>query len=999
MVKVKANKAAFEMPDAEPVHEWSGLRDRDTPSVWIATPDRNFGCAGRSRIINEIFDDGPHTQVVWQPDIYHEAAKVFNLRKHARVIDLGCGNAMKLKSCFENIAAEVVAVDFKASLGSAKANFPEATLVDCDLTDWDETRRTAANLSGSQPATIICSDVIEHLPDPRPLLALARSLLAGNPESRIFFSTPDRHRLAYEVRDDYPSNRSHVREWTLAELCDLLAACGFENIRAGHIRPNKFDSSLSTSFVECGFNRGKYGEFLSRIGIPAGLATKTLLVTTEFPGLNKAGGIGTVVVNQHKLNPHSAVLLADTHINESNGSVLTLNALLAQESLESRPIEDNVLKFVEQLLFFLPDLETVEYQDYGGIGFRVAQAKHSGMFPGSLKTVVHCHGNLFYVENASEHWFDIDLQPIAEKEKVAIERSDEVVFPTNFLRTLYEYNGMAMRDEAISIVPYPYDGALVGAVEYETIDTIVFVGKRTRMKGFDLFCDAFTPEVCQSLRKRGVTRIVLIGPRIDPEDPFDRSEIGAHFDVEEYADFGHEQLLAFIRGNRSHCLFVQPCRADNFPLAVYDVVSSGGTLIAASAGGIPEIFQAKEWDKCLFNTTPTALSSRMLEALDWSANDRARLNASLIGNLRSNNEVARSFIRKDHGSKEKSKDLSVTVLIPFYNTFLGYVEELFWALNEQSHTPNEVIIVDDASESSNVEALKELAGNALRVPFRIVSHQTNLGLAGARNTGLAECKTDVLINIDSDDIPLTNWVKNIVRAFARDDKTVVAVPYLQAFEDGDTFNSWGEGAGIYVYRPIGEGYVISQTDNHLGHANGGVRVDSAKQLGGWDQSSKAKWEDWTFYLRVIASGGRIAVIPRVDCLYRVRPNSMVRTYGDWPGYKRVAAASDVLPRFESIQLQRQLWLQAEKARRLSAMEHERALLLHDKALLEHDRALVVQDRDQIALQLQALRSRKVVRLVDAASRRMSRYPRLHHATARLISFAWRFGGRLRAWRK
>ncbi|MEI9425509.1 glycosyltransferase [Mesorhizobium sp. Cs1299R1N1] len=990
MAKMISGAVAFEMPERKPIIPWDALPATIKPDKYIATPGANFGCAGNSRYMNEIFDDSSHTEVVWQPDVYHEAADLAITNKLKRVIDLGCGNALKLKASFDVNSFEIVAVDFKASLASAKENFPKATFVECDFSEWSEAVGVAVQLSKIDvPTVIIVSDVIEHLLDPRPLLALVRTILASNPSNRVLFSTPDRGELEYAAPNSFPANKAHVREWTLEELCEFLTAAGFHVNRAGHTRPNKFDPIYSTSFVECSFRKKEYENFLVGMGIPAGMATTALLVTTEYPGINRAGGIGTFVASQFTLDSQSAVLIVDENADASQQRLLFSKALFSIEDLKDLPSEDIALKCVEQVLFFVPTLQSVEFQDYTGVGCRLAQAKSSGLLPDSLRTIVHCHGNLYYIENASERWFNIDQDTIAEREKISIELADKIIFPTTYLRNLYIENGIAVDSFRVEIIPYWYDTPTGADINYSDVDTLVFIGKQNRMKGFDLFCNALSANICEKLQEAGISKIVIIGPKVPNEEPCDTDSIRRSFIVEEHNQFDHARLLEFIEANRESSLFIQPYRADNFPLAVYDVVANGGTLLAAKAGGIPEIFQSDGWADCLFDATSASLAEKLIEATGWPTGVRANIHQKLIANIISNNQRAVDLKGVGRVTATKpSRLLSSTVVIPFFNTYLGYVRELFLALNEQSLAPEEVIIVDDASAQANVEALRKLAEETLRYPYRIISHEHNLGLAGARNTALAECKTDLLLNIDSDDIPLTNWIKNIVRALSRNPKAAVAVPYLQGFGDGENFNVWGE-RGKYIYRAIGDGFVISQAQNVLGHANSGVRVSLARELGGWGHSNKAKWEDWAFYLNTIAKGHRIAIIPTIDCLYRVRPDSMVRTYTEWPALKRIAQANSVLPRFESIQLQRQIRGSVEKTGRLSYLNQRIASLERERFDLSSHVELLLLHVGKIEEQLNTFRNRKIIRLVHQISVRLARYPKLRRVVVKSVRASWR----------
>ena len=101
---------------------------------------------------------------------------------------------------------------------------------------------------------VVCSDVVEHVLDPRPLLALVRGLLAAGSPGAVF-STPAREfRSGYETPGP-PRNPSHVREWAGDDFQALLRACGFEIHYAGLTRSDDVSDGLSTQLVIVGLGK------------------------------------------------------------------------------------------------------------------------------------------------------------------------------------------------------------------------------------------------------------------------------------------------------------------------------------------------------------------------------------------------------------------------------------------------------------------------------------------------------------------------------------------------------------------------------------------------------------------------------------------------------------------------------------------------------------------------------------------------------------------------
>lgn len=187
------------------------------------------------------FDDtlGPRNDIVHQPEIYPLAERLLIGTQRTRLVDVGCGIGRKLAAA--NAPAKL-GIDFGANLAHARASYPDAA-------DWWEVdlgqpvpQRLADEIAPSD--VVICSDVVEHIPDPRPLLAfLAACFRRG---AVVITSTPDRALVRGPDDRGPPPNPSHVREWTGAEYRALLATSGLPPLYLGLTHNNDKDRLLRT---------------------------------------------------------------------------------------------------------------------------------------------------------------------------------------------------------------------------------------------------------------------------------------------------------------------------------------------------------------------------------------------------------------------------------------------------------------------------------------------------------------------------------------------------------------------------------------------------------------------------------------------------------------------------------------------------------------------------------------------------------------------------------
>lgn len=948
----------------------------------LTTPEKNFACAGKAREINAIYQDTPHDHVIWQPDVYAEARVIADQAGIRRIIDIGCGNGEKLVHFFPESEFQTAGLDFHGSLEIVSRTFPTRRWLECDLTSNEELFRVSHELDTGEPVLLILSDVIEHLADPRPLIARLRSVLMRHEQNRLIISTPDRSRLGYEEADCRPENNSHLREWTIDEMAGYCNASGFEIVRCGHTRANQFDEMDSTIFVELRCAREHYIAFLNQAGLLHGPSLpRQLLVTSEYAGLHNTGGIGTFVAEQRLAYGVDNTLCLFVGQDEGlrpedfQRHRLIVPGVLVDEVDMTLPIEDIILKAALQLLFYFPDLEKIEYADYQGLGCRLAQAKRAAMFPQWVELIVHCHGATHYLENANQTWYGGTHFGVAEREKISIENADRVVFPTDFLLSLYRDIGIAVPDHKAVLLRYPYHAAPVEIATTHSVDTLVFFGKRSTMKGYGLFLEAAATDDGKLLRERGVKRIVFIGPRVSEslEDRARLERLSELFEIVEMASLNRAAAMQAVAKYADQSLCVMPYLGDNHPFALLDVTFAGALPLMARAGGVVELFPAPFDEVLLADVNQSALLAQMIALIDLPGQDRHQLRldflASMIATQHRINEATRALGESAALVSLEPTHGRATVIVPVFNTDLQFIRELIFGLNNQSMRPAEVVFVDDASQPGYAEGLEEVLESELRIPYRLVRHPLNKGLAGARNSGLAAAHTEYVINIDSDDVPLSDFVRDIVRRFDAEPACAAAVPYLKAFNEDADFND--QKFGGYVYRPLGDGIVASQLDNHLGHANSGYRTSVLRQLGGWDESEKSMWEDWALYLKLASSGHRIGVIPKVGCLYRVRQGSMLRTYKVWPAMRRLARNMEGLPRFENFRLQAVMrnWRDEESSMRSELI---RLRAEHSYMSAEMNRASVKATRSIVARLARFPRAFAVARASGAVVWRMAR---------------------------
>ena len=94
----------------------------------------------------------------------------------------------------------------------------------------------------------------------------------------------------------------------------------------------------------------------------------------------------------------------------------------------------------------------------------------------------------------------------------------------------------------------------------------------------------------------------------------------------------------------------------------------------------------------------------------------------------------------------------ISVIIPVYNV-QNYIIKCLESVAAQTYKGDiECLIIDDCGHDDSIRLAEDfISSYAGAIVFRIIHHEKNKGLSGARNTGIREAKGEWLYFLDSDD--------------------------------------------------------------------------------------------------------------------------------------------------------------------------------------------------------------------------------------------------------
>lgn len=102
--------------------------------------------------------------------------------------------------------------------------------------------------------------------------------------------------------------------------------------------------------------------------------------------------------------------------------------------------------------------------------------------------------------------------------------------------------------------------------------------------------------------------------------------------------------------------------------------------------------------------------------------------------------------------------MRLTVVVPIYNVE-KYIKKCIDSIIAQTYKDIDIILVDDGSTDASGKIADKYAKE---YKFIEVIHQENRGLSAARNTGIDNCKTELITFVDSDDYIENNMYEDLI---------------------------------------------------------------------------------------------------------------------------------------------------------------------------------------------------------------------------------------------
>jgi len=211
----------------------------------------------------------------------------------------------------------------------------------------------------------------------------------------------------------------------------------------------------------------------------------------------------------------------------------------------------------------------------------------------------------------------------------------------------------------------------------------------------------------------------------------------------------------------------------------------------------------------------------------------------------------------------------VSVIIPAYNVG-RFIEDTLNSVFGQTMTDYEVIVVNDGSPDTE-ELERVLAAHLKDIVYL---KQQNQGASAARNTGLRAARGEFIAFLDGDDIWLPNYLAGQMEFIVDQDCDLICADARTFGEAVNTNRTYME--TVMDSAPmIGRVTFLELLNGDRSFVTSGVivRRELIFKVGLFDEELRNA-QDLDLWLRLAASGARLAYQRRVLLRYRCRPDGL-----------------------------------------------------------------------------------------------------------------------------
>lgn len=217
---------------------------------------------------------------------------------------------------------------------------------------------------------------------------------------------------------------------------------------------------------------------------------------------------------------------------------------------------------------------------------------------------------------------------------------------------------------------------------------------------------------------------------------------------------------------------------------------------------------------------------------------------------------------------------SISVFVCSYNG-AKTIHKTLTELRRLDYPNYEVVVVNDGSTDNTARIAEEFK-------VRLINTE-NRGLSVARNEALKDEAASIVVYIDDDAYPDSDWLKYIAHAFLNSDFAAIGGPNLLPLESGIIENCVGNAPGGPTHVLIND-----RLAEHIPGCNMAYRKEVLKAIGGFDGQFRTAGDDVDVCWRIQKMGWKIGYHPAA-CVWHRRRNQIKAYWRQQNGYGKAEA--------------------------------------------------------------------------------------------------------------
>jgi glycosyltransferase involved in cell wall biosynthesis len=316
------------------------------------------------------------------------------------------------------------------------------------------------------------------------------------------------------------------------------------------------------------------------------------------------------------------------------------------------------------------------------------------------------------------------------------------------------------------------------------------------------------------------------------------------------------------------CVF--PSHFENFPNTCLEAMCLGRCVIGTDNSGMAEMITSGVDGIIVRAADPDDLADAMIRLHGMSPEERQRMGQAAHRRMadRYHPDVIADEMERIYGGfiadhPRKSRGVAapptaerpgVTFILPCYNHG-RFLPEALESVRQQTYPHVECIVVDDGStDAETLAVLRDVEAAGTRV-----IRQANQGLAAARNAGVLASRTPFFVPLDSDDKVAPDFVEKLISPLLADPSLGYSYSHVEFF---------GATSGIWACGPYDPRRLLVE---NLSVATAVVRRAAFDLVKGYSRDMVWGFEDWDFWLALLAVGYTGRCVPEPLFLYRKHP--------------------------------------------------------------------------------------------------------------------------------